>query len=98
MVATVLVTRYMNETKEEKQIAKKLAIDYIQTQYKEIDPLELTKMCRPILGFGDYQMVIKDTKGEDYYLFMQLTRGRTLQWVDDLTVDVRHGASSFPCG
>lgn len=96
-MAALLVTRYMNETKEEKQIAKKLAIDYIQTQYKETDPLELTKICRPILWHGDYQLVIKDTKGETYYLFMKLTRERTLQWVDDLTIDVRHGTSSFPC-
>ena len=87
----------MIELKEEKAISKSLAFDYIQKQYSEQDALELTKFCRPILGHSDYQMVINDKNGDSYYLFVTLTREQKLQWVDDLTIDVRNGTSIFPC-
>lgn len=82
---------------QNKQAAGSLGMDYVRREYAERDSLKVAAICKPLFGGSGYQVVLKDSHEEAYYVIIVLGTERNLITVDDLTEDVRQGTSIFSC-
>lgn len=82
---------------QNKEAVRSLGMDYVRKEYAESDSLIVAATCKPLFGGSGYQVVLKNSQGEAYYVIIMLGSERNLISVDDLTEDVRQGTSVFPC-
>jgi len=97
LIIAGLTIRYMILEHRNKQAVANIGMDYVHEEYAENDPLKVAALCKPLFGGSGYQLALKDSHGEAYYVIITLGTERNLVTMDDLTYDVRQGTSIFPC-
>ncbi|MFE4712724.1 MULTISPECIES: hypothetical protein [unclassified Paenibacillus] len=97
IIGAVIAIINGNSERQNKQAAGSLGMDYVRKKYVENDPLKVNAICKPLFGGSGYQLVIKNSLGDSYYVIVVLGSKRNLVTMNDLTKDVREGKSIFPC-